>query len=220
MIDFDEMINNYLKREERKKQIGRYYPSEIGGCLRKIWFSYKFPKKLDPETIKIFEMGNILHEFVVDVLKSEKNPHIELKEAEKPFKMEINGFTISGRIDNIIFLKSDNETVLVEVKSTSDVNNLVKAKKEHQMQLQLYMFAINIRKGLLLYLDKKKLRSKVFTVKYDELEALHALERFSTLHKHLTSGKVPIAEAKKHPRKSWLCNYCEYKKLCGEYENE
>lgn len=216
MIDFNKMTENYLKKKEREKSIGRYYPSEIGGCLRKIWFSYKYPIKPDANLLKIFQMGNIVHDFVVDVLKSEKNPHIELKSAEKPFKMKINGFTISGRIDNEIFIKLNNETALVEVKSCSNIDNLADAKKEHKMQLQLYMFATKIRKGMLLYIDKKNLESKVFTVPYDEMEALHAIERFSILDKHLRENEVPVAEAKKDISKNWLCNYCEYKDKCGD----
>ncbi len=218
MIDFNEMIENYLKRKEREKKIGRYYPSEIGGCLRKIWFSYKFPIKPDANLLKIFQMGNIVHDFVVDVLESEKNPHIELKSAEKPFKMKINGFTISGRIDNEIFIKLDNETALIEVKSCSNIENLAGPKNEHKMQLQLYMFATKIRKGMLLYVDKKNLESKVFTIKYNEMEALHAIERFSVLDRHLREDKIPIAEAKKDSSKNWLCNYCEYKDKCVEFK--
>ncbi len=217
MIDFNKMIENHLKRKERKKKIGRYYPSEIGSCLRKVWFSYKYPKQPDSNLLRIFEMGNIVHDFVVDVLKSEKNPHIKLKSAEKPFKMKINGFLISGRIDNEIVLKDSDEIALVEVKSCSNIKNLDKAKKEHKMQLQLYMFATNIRKGLLLYVDKKNLQSKVFTIPYNEMDALHAIERFSVLDKHLKEDKIPIAEAKKDPMKSWLCTYCEYKDKCGEF---
>jgi len=108
MINFDEMIDNHLKREHRTKGIGRYFPSEIGTCMRKIWYTYKYPMEVKPELLKIFEVGNIMHDFVVEVLKSEKNPHIELLKSEVPFKEQIEDFLISGRIDNLILVKADN----------------------------------------------------------------------------------------------------------------
>ena len=68
MIDFDLLVSNYVQRENRTKTVGRYYPSEIGLCLRKIWYSYRFPVETSPDLLKIFEMGNIIHDFVVKVL--------------------------------------------------------------------------------------------------------------------------------------------------------
>ena len=44
-INFNKLIDKYLVREYKPKEIGRYYPSEIGSCLRKVWYSYKNPKE-------------------------------------------------------------------------------------------------------------------------------------------------------------------------------
>ena len=218
MFNFDELIRNYIKREEHPKKIGRYYPSEIGGCLRKTWFSYKHPKEPEADLLKIFEIGNIVHEFVVDVLKSEKNPEVELLSAEEPFSIKMKDFIISGRIDDLILVKSSNKKVLVEVKSISDINTVKDAKPQHKMQLQLYMFATKIRNGTILYIDKKNLRSKVFTIPYDESAALYALERFSLLHKHLIEDTPPPPEGKMDPKKSWMCQYCEYRDECDKID--
>jgi len=218
MINFDELIKNYVNREEKPRKIGRYYPSEIGGCLRKLWFSYKYPKKVKTDLLKIFEIGNIVHNFVVDVLKSEKNPSVELLSAEEPFLVKMKDFIISGRIDDLILVKSSNKKVMIEVKSIGDINSIKTAKPQHRMQLQLYMFATKIRNGVILYIDKKNLKSKVFTIPYDESEALYVLERFSLLHKHLKEGTPPKPEAKLDPKKSWICQYCEYKDECNKLD--
>jgi CRISPR/Cas system-associated exonuclease Cas4 (RecB family) len=218
MIDFDELIRNYVKREEKPKKIGRYYPSEIGTCLRKVWFSYKYPKKTEEDLLKIFEVGNMVHNFVVEVLKSEKNPSVELISAEEPFLLNMKDFTISGRIDDLIFVKAHNKKLLIEVKSIGDISHLEDAKPEHKMQLQLYMFATKIHDGVVLYVDKKNLKSKVFTIPYDEGEALSVLERFSILHKHLIEDTPPPPEAKLDPKRSWMCNYCPYKEECNKID--
>ena len=74
MIDFNEMADNFVRRESRPKTIGRYYPSEIGMCIRKVWYSYVDPKDLSPDLLKIFSLGHMIHDLVVDIFKSEKNP--------------------------------------------------------------------------------------------------------------------------------------------------
>ena len=63
-IDFNKLIDSHLTKESYPKKIGRYYPSEIGGCLRKTWFSYKIPKQPEPELLRFFQAGNMLHEFI------------------------------------------------------------------------------------------------------------------------------------------------------------
>lgn len=216
MIDFNKLINSHLARESRPKKIGRYYPSEVGGCLRKTWFSYKKPKPTDAELLKIFEAGNILHSFIEEVIKSEKNPDIELLDSELPIKIEEKDFLISGRIDNLVLLKIQNKKVLVEVKSCKYLPD--KYKEEHEMQLQLYMQATEVHEGIILYIQKDNLQTKEFEVKYDEKKAEKILARFQKIHDSLISEEMPEAEAKNDENKIWLCNYCPWKSECWETE--
>ncbi|MFH1445026.1 MAG: PD-(D/E)XK nuclease family protein [Nanoarchaeota archaeon] len=215
MINFDEMIDNYLYREKKEKVLGKYYPSEVGTCLRKVWFSYKKPKETDPGTLKIFHAGNILHDFVTDVLKSEKNNHVELLETELPFKIEIEDFLISGRIDNMILVRDKNEKIVVEVKSTKNVDFVKEPHQSYVTQLQLYLYSLGLKKGVLLYVQKDNLKSKSFNVEYDEVEAKRILARFKKLHHHLKNDILPDAEAKNYEELRWLCNYCDYSEECN-----
>jgi len=214
MIDFNKMTENYLERESKIKTIGRYYPSEIGSCMRKIWYSYKYPKKTDAELAKIFEMGNIVHDFVVEVLKSEKNKNVELISVEVPFKQQIEGFVISGRIDDLILIKDKNKKILVEVKSTKSLAYIKEAQQSHRMQLQLYMHATKVHSGIVLYVEKNTLQSSVFEVSYSEEEAQGIIKRFKNLHSSLKNDLLPIAEAKKLEGKEWQCRFCEYSEKC------
>lgn len=215
MIDFNQMIDNHLKREYKPKGIGRYFPSEIGMCLRKIWYSYKFPVEIKPDLLKIFEVGNIMHDFVVEVLKSEKNPDVELLKSEFSFQESIDDFVISGRVDNLILIKLSGKNVLVEVKSTPNIEFVNETSSHHEMQLQLYMHSTGVHNGIILYIDKKNLQSKVFEVKYDENEAREIINRFRILHKHLTTDEIPEPEARSADSKmKWMCRYCEYFEKC------
>jgi len=218
MVDFNELIDKHLKRESRPKSIGRYYPSEIGGCIRKTWFSYRLPKETDKSTTKVFKAGEMLHEFISEVIKSEKNPEIDLVNSEIPVKIETKEFIISGRIDDLMLVKLDGKQYLVEVKSCKFLPN--EAKEDNVMQLQLYMHATGIHDGILLYIKKDDLQTLSFELKYDKDAVKDILERFNVLHQTLTSQKIPIAEAKKYPEKGWMCQYCLWEEECDIIDRE
>ena len=218
MIDFDEMINNFLAREQRAKQEGRYYPSEIGSCIRKTWYSYKHPQEVRPDLLKIFHLGNILHDFVADVLSSEKNPGVELLKAEFPLRLELDDFLMSGRVDDLLLLKADGKSVLVEVKSHGSLKFVSQPSQHHIMQLQFYMHASGVHNGMLLYIDRANLQSKTFDIDYDETMARMVIERFRELHSHLKAGALPRPEAKQDSEMQWMCRYCEYFDKCGRDE--
>jgi CRISPR/Cas system-associated exonuclease Cas4 (RecB family) len=212
MIDFNKLIDKHLEREHKAKVIGRYYPSEIAGCMRKTWFSYKIPKKNDVKITRIFEAGNMLHEFITDVIKSEKNPEVELIRSELPIQIEGRGFIVSGRIDNLVLVKIDNKMALVEVKSTKFLPK--EYKKEHEVQLQLYMQALGVHEGIILYIQKDNLETKAFPIKFKKAEAEKILKRFEELDKALKQDKIPEAEAKHDKDKGWMCGYCSYVGEC------
>ncbi|MEM2932845.1 MAG: Dna2/Cas4 domain-containing protein [Candidatus Pacearchaeota archaeon] len=216
MIDFDKLIDNHLAKEFRPKIIGRYYPSEIANCLRKTWFSYKIPKPLDTKVIKIFQIGNMLHEFVTNVLKNEKNKEIEFVKSEIPIEVKIDDFIIAGRVDNLVLVKLNEinqvRYVLVEVKSTKVLPE--KHKKEHEAQLQFYMQVLGITKGIILYIQKDNLETRAFNIDYNKELAEIILERFRELHRCLLFNKLPRAEAKQDKEKQWMCSFCAWKEEC------
>jgi len=214
MIDFNALIEKYVYREFRAKQIGRYYPSEVGSCLRKLWYTYKNPKEIDTEKRKIFEAGNIMHEFVTKVLKSGKSPGIKLIKTEMPVKTRFEDFIVSGRIDDVVLVESEGKLYIVEIKSVSYMKYIKKPQPHHMMQLQYYMYASGVHNGLILYVEKNTLKSKTFNVKYNEKVVDLAIKRFETLHESLKENKIPPPEGSKSKEKKWMCDYCEYREEC------
>lgn len=211
-VDFNKLIDKYLEREYKPKSIGRYYPSEIGGCIRKTWFSYKKPKQTDVKLTRIFQAGNMLHEFITEVIKSEKNKEVELIRSEMPIEIKGKDFIVSGRIDNLVLVKIDNKMTLVEVKSTKFLPK--EYNKEHEVQLQLYMMALGVHEGIILYIQKDNLETKAFNIKYDKKISEKIMEKFEKLHKALIENEIPEAEAKKEKDKKWMCDYCSWKGEC------
>lgn len=210
------MIERHIAREHKPKEIGKYFPSEVGNCLRKVWYSYRYPMKLEPETLKIFEVGNMLHGFVVEVLKSDKNKDIQLVQYEFPFKLEIDDFLVSGRVDDLLLIKVSGKEVLLEVKSTKDVSRIRKPQSNHLIQLQFYMYATGVHNGSILYIDKNNLQSKSFEAKFSAKDSSRIVERFKELHRHLTANKLPMAEAKAKDDMKWMCKFCEYFDKCDK----
>lgn len=219
IIDFDKLIEKHLKRERKQKEIGRYYPSEIGNCIRKIWYSYKYPMDVDPDRLKLFELGDLLHRFILEVLKSERNvDSIKFLDSETPLKMQQKDFLISGRLDDIVIAKDAGKKIIIEVKSVKDIRSTLKPNIIHVMQVQFYMHATGIYNGIILYVDKTNLKTKAFEVEYDEKHSLDILERFQILHELLVKDILPIDEAKKSNETNWMCNMCEYKVKCDKNE--
>jgi len=219
IIDFDKLIETHIKRERKPKEIGRYYPSEIGSCIRKVWYSYKHPMEIEPDRLKLFEMGDILHEFMMEVLKNEKNADkIKFLESELPFKMNFKDFIISGRLDDVVIAKEDDQKIIIEVKTVKDIKYTDKPNKIHVMQLQLYMHATGVHDGIILYVDRNDLKTKAFEVKYDENHSLDILNRFKALHELLDKNVLPIDEFKQSKETIWMCNMCEYRAKCDRNE--
>jgi CRISPR-associated exonuclease Cas4 len=217
-IDFNELIDNYLAKELRPRSIGRYWPSEAGGCLRKNWYTFKIPKEVDKPLSRIFEAGNRLHEFVADVIESEKNKQVQLLEKELPIMIQREGYMVAGRIDDLILVLLEGKKYLVEVKSTKYLPN--EPRSEHLMQLQLYMHAMSVNNGILLYVRKDDLQTRQFEELYNEEKTSRILERFDKLHKHLVSEEIPEPEAKMVEEKGWMCAFCPYAKECEEEEKK
>ena len=213
MIDFNNLIDNHLVKKFRPSKIGRYYPSGIGNCLRKTWFSYKIPKEPKADLLRIFQAGNMLHDFVTEVIKSEKNKEVELVKSEMPIILKQKDFIISGRIDNLILLKVDGKQVLVEVKSTKTLPD--EPRPENIMQLQFYMYATRVWDGALVYIQKDNLQTRTFHIRCRKETAHRILKRFETLHNNLVNNQMPAPEAKSDSKMQWACNYCDWKDECG-----
>jgi len=215
MIDFDKIINNYLKRASYPRTPGRYYPSESGSCMRKTWYGYNMPREMDIDLIKLFEAGNLIHAFFTEVIKSDKNPEIALLSAETPIFLSYNDFIISGRMDNVALVRIDSKVYILEVKSVSDIRYSEEAKKPHISQLQLYMHSTGIHDGIIVYIERDSLKTKSFHVSYDSEIVKEALERFGKLHSYLKNKQLPEPEARLNKKElGWQCAKCQYHEEC------
>jgi hypothetical protein len=217
MIDFNKLIDDYVDKEPWTRNVGRYYPSEVGLCMRKTWYSFKCPMKTNADTLKVFEMGKVLHDFIVKVLQSDKIKDVELLESEKPFMIKTDNFIVSGRVDNILLIKASGKKVLAEIKSCDGLDKYQKPHRHNVMQLQLYMHFTGIHNGIMVYIEKNTLKARVFTVDFNKDVVRETLGRFEKLHEHLVNDTIPPAEANmKGSDIGWMCDCCECSERCGK----
>ncbi len=215
-IDVGEIIDEYLNEESRPKKVGAYYPSEIGMCIRRSYYSYVLPKPTERAALRIFALGNNVHSFLAAALKDSKE--FSLVEEEKPIKIEYNedgaSFTIYGRIDDYVVTRATNKKIIIEAKSVGDISRVEEPDPKHVMQIMLYLNAEQADYGLLVYADKKNLAIRQFRVDYDNGLHKKTMTRFKDLDYHLKNKKLPPAEYYFDTKKVWECKYCPYFNEC------
>lgn len=233
-LNIENEINDYLttKRETDKHKliIGKYSPSLLPTCLRRQYFEYLYPEEITIEKQKIFEMGNVIHAKIAEILSKSKNIKIHVEERSLTLMDSEYDFIISGRLDNFIVMKDGGKNIIIEVKSAKALQTYDKKtgtfaeqtepKPEHVAQINPYLFAIPNSEGALVYVNKNTFETKQFDVKPDKELLNKTFKRAQTLDKCLKSKTLPQAEAKLIADRNWECKFCQFTDLCGKYPLE
>jgi len=205
---FTELILKYLKSQSKSRITGKYYPSELPWCLRKIYYDYTIGKDKDLESKLVMVSGTLMHSFISDVLKFAKSEGFDVQ-SEVEYEYEKDGIVISGRADNVILLRSSNseDTYVVEIKSKSKLPD--EPRIEHIMQLNFYLHFNPGAKGYLLYITRDGFNMRAFEVNYSEELFKKLVDRAIILHNHIINNTLPDAEY-------WHgeCLKCPYRNIC------
>lgn len=226
-INFDKVIDDYLsserKRKNRKRDIKVFYPSELTfPCLRGQYLKYTQPEiPVSPKTQRIFKIGTIIHDFIQDSFKK-ANSEFSLLDLEASIQGAYSAsgdlIRIRGRADAII--ERNGEEYIVELKSIApqpyrdDVFRFLNEPKEsHLKQILWYMQSANIKKGVIIYIEKVGAETKTFTISLDDYSTQQSItETAKELYKHLKTGTIPPRETNHWNNK--ICNYCQYYDAC------
>jgi len=228
MVDFDAAIDQFLEvdrsGEHRGRRVGVYYASELGfPCLRSLFLRYRHPKKkLSKRTLRVFHLGNMIHDFVEDVFENSENSFV-VDETEKRVAQVYRAgpkkfhFEIHGRVDAVIVnreVEHCDEPMAVEIKSCAP--NMFKygdlPKSSHVTQLMFYLKQLGLERGYVLYVEKYGLRTRSCLVKYDAEIYNQLVKRARQLHYALVKEKAPPRH-ESFPSK-FPCSYCEVKEEC------
>lgn len=209
-----EQINKYIKEKSEQKEKEHkapadnyFYASAALDCPRKLYYSRTIKKDFPIETLKIFEIGNILHEWVQGRIEGED---------EVVINFEAEGVVISGRIDKV---EPNGEPM--EFKTTSNVSfNRDKPDIKHCAQLNLYLKAKDKKKGKVVYIDKRSLETVEHEIIYDDDLYNETINNFKKVYLALAAKKIPEIPEEYDPKK-FPCSYCLYKVECrGETDEK
>ena len=202
-----ELIDKFYLDQQRDREQTRFYISDAGKCPRNVFFKFKKAprEKMDARILRIFEHGEYLHRNIFNILyrlRIGMTTEIPIPAQE----------IISGRADAILCV--NNENYVLDIKSMNSMifRSLTAPKQENIYQLQLYLHYFDIKKGILLYIDKDKQEIKEFLVDYDQQLVQSLLNGFQDLKVKIESDVVP-------PRlpdwpENWQCKYCQFKEIC------
>lgn len=119
---------------------------------------------------------------------------------------------ISGRADAILCI--GNENYVLDIKSINSMifRKMTAPKEDNVYQVQLYLHFFNIKKGILLYIDKDQQEMKEFFIDYDEVLCKSLLDKFYALKDQVEKNILP-SRLEDYPR-NWQCTYCAFKDIC------
>jgi len=193
---------------EHTRESGTYYPSYLGSCMRKQYYIYTLGERATPEDLAIFMTGQGVHEIVAKAFSESTT----VESIEEKITLEFTGkVKLSGRVD-IIIVDIDGKRYVIEVKSASRIPD--KPYESHMLQLEIYLHALNVEDGFVLYWDKRSGSIRAFRVKKDNEWLGKIYERVAILDYHMSIMLPPPPEAYLEG-KHWECRRCAYLSECN-----
>ncbi len=221
-VNIDSLILSHLKelnaskfssKNKMEKRTNKFSVSQSSyDCYRKIFFEMTEPRISDVSKLGTFTVGDIIHGIIQDAFV--KNGAIVEVGCGKDY------FDGKLRIQGNADIKFNN--CVVEIKSVSPFawkyvaggfdkdHNIIKPapKIQHVRQANIYMDALGVEEGLILYINKDNLQICPFSVFPDNIIIQSSVGRCVTVMRAIEEGRVP-------PKvKSEECTYCNHTDLC------
>ena len=183
-----EHIDKHLNEQKDSPRNRDYiYVSEVGKSKKEIYDSIVNKKsfKANARLKRILENGNKVHERYLKLFAEMRIlVAAEIDAVKEDF--------LHGRLDCIITDKKQN--YVVEIKSCSQwtFNKLTKPVKNHNLQIQFYMYYINIPRGFILYENKDNQQIKCFDIELDKELVEEHIKELKGLKKEIDENIKPI----------------------------
>lgn len=202
-----ELIDQFYIENQKNRDQTKFYITDAGKCARAVFFKFKnAPREpMDARIMRIFERGENIHRSIFNILYRLRMGVV----TEIPIpSQEI----ISGRADAILCVGSENYVLDIKSINSMIFRKMTEPKEENIYQVQLYLHFFNIKKGILLYIDKDQQEMKEFFVEYDEALCKSLLDKFYVLKDQVEKNILPT-RIDDYPR-NWQCSYCPFKDVC------
>ncbi|MCY0868427.1 MAG: CRISPR-associated protein Cas4 [Desulfurococcus sp.] len=188
-ILYRRVMKEQLEKLEESRRKDVVYVTELVSCSHKYHLRRKYPELtlgFEPSAV----LGTLLHLGLESILR-EEGYEVEYS-VERQVEVEGAFYTVKGRVDAF----NPSRGVVVEVKSSRSSREL--PRQHHIEQLNIYLNLLEAEKGILVYITPDKI---------EEYEVLKERIDVGDLLKNTINDLI-------HPRYSWECNYCAFKRIC------
>ena len=240
---FCGIIDSYLsnrqtfdnfKAEIKRNKVIAFHPSGMyNACPRELAFRYLYEKKLfkndvvdeeinfvshSPKLLRLFDTGHVIHMLV----QYGYLPNYKISsKAEVSIKDLLEKYFIAGTADLVIKLQNNKEYV-VDIKTMRDsifykTNTIKDIAMTYLVQLNLYMFGLNIPRGLFYLWNKNTSEHKEIFIKLDReiiKDVLHSAISGKKYLEGKASAKI-LTECKNTKGKYLHCDYSSFCFKCG-----
>ena len=213
-------LEDLYRKDYQKFQRKGLRMSDVNSvCERRIWFEFHNPEKsqeIEPRKVIRFSHGNQIHDLdrqKLQIAGLVMNVEKELYDS----RLKLSGHC-DGRIPIWKFETVEDgreKTPILEIKTA----NLYKFQEMERSgldqgyydQVQLYMDTAKCGEALVLVHNMDTGHLLEFTVLVDSVRIKQIKKWFRAFGKTLKNSEP---SARPHPRDSWQCGYCDYKKHC------
>lgn len=214
---------HYASIQEREGSSGSFSPSMLGGCLRNAYYKYKGvsgTRQRDPISIATLEDGRARHERWAKTLADAGI----LKESEK--ELWIPEWHIHGFCDGILSISGKDWVYELKGVRSEYFRQISKGKsprEEDALQLHVYMKALGIPRGIVIYEnknDQREIREFVYH-KPNPIVSIALENRMEVLLKAIENDEPPDKPegcVPKSTMKQWCdrASYCRNEEEVGE----
>lgn len=174
MIDFQQEVADLLQDDRTpgshtEPEPSVFHPSQIANCNRQCYISKLGLEEHDVTTLGTFKMGTLIHEYFEHNL-SDRLPAV----FEIEIQDQVDGITFTGHADCFDY----EHEIVYDFKSRSSWYRFDPPTQRHIDQLLVYMHALDVQEGQVVYVSKKNLEVKTwpeddtFAFDVDRYEAL------------------------------------------------
>lgn len=220
LFSISDLVDKHIaEQENEKKEINSWHISKIGSCLSGLYLERlgATPEKsLDSRTLRVFEAGKMFESWVIEKIKN-----TEGYKFEEQVRVEDKNLDVSGYAD-ILVTKPNGEKEVVELKSQHSrafwyMDKSGKPNRQHQMQLWMYLYLLNIENGKLVYVSKDDLAIAEYVVELNDEELkVETLGRLEILNR---AWKEKLPPRPNEDETAWENKYCRFHKQCKHQDN-
>lgn len=213
------LLDKYLEDNNEKRELKGFNASGMGHCFLERYWERQGKEKDDLESrkLRVFEVGNIIHEFLQNVAKQATN--IKVLECES--ELQLDGF-IFGHPD--LLIEVDGKLILYDIKTvhSKKFHYSVNPRKGNPQDdlgyiAQLHTYALMLSEKYprlvdcrILYVSKDDLCMAEKAYPFTEYARNTVLKEINKLKEMWEKQEEPQAI----PQEDWQCNYCGFQSKC------